>query len=182
MLHTATLLPNGKVLLAGGTSAYGGGGSLASADTYDPSARTFAATTSPMSVGRDMHTATLLANGKVLLAGGIGAAGTLTSADVYDPASNAFGQSPSAMTSARSGNTATLLANGNVIFAGGLAASSGSPPLPNAEVYDQTIPGFAALAPAMTAGRASHTATLLTSGNVLVAGGSGLSSAELFVY
>ena len=181
-LHTATLLANGKVLLAGGATANGSGSILASADLYDPSARTFTAIAFPMSASRAGHTGTLLANGKVLLAGGTGGTALLTSADLYDPVSNTFLSSPSAMTTARSGNTATLLTNGNVVFAGGSASGSGGP-LSSAELYDQTIPGFTALAASMNARRAYHTATLLANGEVLLAGGYALSTAaELFVY
>jgi hypothetical protein len=68
------------------------------------------------------------------------------------------------------------------MFAGGLAAFSGSLPLSSAELYDQTTPGFTALAPLMSVGRDFHTATVLVNGQVLLAGGYGLSSAELFVY
>ncbi len=62
--HTATLLPNGKVLVAGGSSCV-----LASAELYDPASGTWTATGS-LATARDLHTATLLPNGKVLVAGG----------------------------------------------------------------------------------------------------------------
>ena len=63
-LHTATLLPNGKVLVAGGVD-----GVLSSAELYDPASGTWSATGS-MGTARDYHTATLLPNGQVLVAGG----------------------------------------------------------------------------------------------------------------
>ena len=83
--HTATLLPNGKVLIAGGAIFESDG----SAETYDPAAGIFSATGS-MVAARYFHTATLLGNGRVLLAGGFGLNNALTSAELYDPAAGTF--------------------------------------------------------------------------------------------
>ena len=79
--HTATLLPNGKVLVAGGSQ--GGGGVLASAELYDPATGSWSATGS-MHTARVNFTATLLPDGKVLVSGG--QIGPLASAELYDPA------------------------------------------------------------------------------------------------
>ncbi len=79
--HTATLLANGKVLVAGGCNP---SGHLASAEVYDPATGTWSPTGS-MSTVRDEFTATLLLNGKVLVAGGDTAGGYLASAEIYDP-------------------------------------------------------------------------------------------------
>ena len=79
-LHTATLLPSGKVLVAGGYS----NGYLASAELYDPATGLWTATGS-MGPPRDEHTATLLPSGKVLVAGGRRIIGSLGSAELYDP-------------------------------------------------------------------------------------------------
>ncbi len=96
--HSATLLPNGKVLIAGGGPRVNGAGySLASAELYDPATATFAAT-GDMKVERTFHTATLLNNGKVTVAGGIrivmGSSPTdysfPVSAELYDPATGTF--------------------------------------------------------------------------------------------
>ena len=81
--HTATLLPDGKVLVAGGLN----GGVLASAELYDPASGTWTATGS-LNSARDQHTATLLPDGKVLVAGGTTAA--LASAELYDPVSGTW--------------------------------------------------------------------------------------------
>src|SRR5437762_2613104 len=76
--HTATLLPNGMVLVAGG---FGGvNGDLASAELYDPASGTWMGTGS-LNAARTFHTATLLLNGMVLVAGGSGVSGTLASAE-----------------------------------------------------------------------------------------------------
>jgi hypothetical protein len=82
--HTATLLPNGMVLIAGGENVSSGAADyLASAEVYDPSTGTFTATGS-MILPRESFTATLLLNGKVLVAGGVDAAGVLASAELYE--------------------------------------------------------------------------------------------------
>jgi uncharacterized delta-60 repeat protein len=164
--HSATLLPNGKVLIAGGYNA----GYLTSAELYDPTSGTFSATGS-LGAARYGHTATLLPNGKVLIAGG---SPNGTSAELYDPASGTFSATGS-LTTARSFPTATLLPNGKVLLAGGYTSS--------AELYDPASGTFSATG-SMSSARAWHTATLLPNGKVLVAGGAGgglyLSSAELY--
>jgi hypothetical protein len=170
VFHTATLLSNGKVLVAGGHDA--------SAELYDPTTATFAATGS-MSVGRSAHTATLLANGKVLIAGGQNLSGTLATTELYDPSGGTF-TATGAMAAARAWHTATLLANGNVLIAGG---SNSVGDLATAELYDPTTGSFSATG-SMVSKRAFQVATLLSSGNVLVTGGSAgsglLSSAEVY--
>ena len=112
--HTATLLPNGKVLVAGG---YNGGAVLSSAELYDPASGTWSATGS-LTTARYGHTATLLPNGKVLVAGGYDGVNVLSSAELYDPASGTWSATGS-LTTARYGHTATLLPNGKVLVAGG---------------------------------------------------------------
>jgi WD40 repeat protein len=171
--HTATLLPSGKVLIAGGDSCFFAGFyyeacPLSSAELYDAGAGTFA-TTGKMSVTRVSHTATLLSNGKVLVTGGHDA-----SAELYDPTSGAFAATGS-MSVGRSSHTATLLASGKVLIAGG---SNSTGPLAAAELYDPNSGTFAATG-SMAAGRASHTATLLANGKVLIAGGSNSAGAAL---
>jgi len=111
---SATLLTNGKVLVAGGSSATQ---VLATAELFDPSTGTFTATGS-MSTPRTLHAAVRLQDGRVLVAGGINASGYLASAEVYDPSTGTF--SPvSSMITARGGIGAVLLNNGRVLYAGG---------------------------------------------------------------
>ncbi len=130
---TATLLPNGKVLVAGGSNS---SGYLASAELYDPENGTWTPTGS-LGNARISHTATLLPNGKVLVAGGAGTGGPLTSAELYDPASGTWSDGGSLVT-ARQAHTATLLSNGNVLFAGGNNYDSGA--LASAEIYGPAAP------------------------------------------
>jgi hypothetical protein len=177
--HTATLLPSGKVLIAGGADS--GITYLASAELYDPAAGTFAATGS-MSVTRVQHTATLLPNGEVLIAGGDDGLGGRTSAELYDyGSSGGTFTAISNMTKPRFRHTATLLSNGQVLITGGLGAGA------SAELYDPGARTFTATG-SMTEPKCQHTATLLPNGKVLIAGGDAfnnnswvtVASAELF--
>jgi len=162
-VHTATLLPNGNVLVAGGFA--GDQNSLASAELFDPATGMFASA-GDMSAPRAGHTATLLPTGKVLIAGGYNG-NYLASAELYDPAARTF-TSTSRMVTARSGHVAILLPNGKVLLAGGVGV--GWTFLADAELYDPATNSFTATGN-MLAARESHTATLLANGKVLIAGG-----------
>jgi Galactose oxidase, central domain/Kelch motif len=119
---TATLLPNGKVLIAGGYSS-GLHVDLTSTDLYDPASNTFApaASTPVMNTARDSATATLLPNGKVLIAGGEAVGETFASTELYNPVTNTFAAAASTpvMNTPRTAFAATLLPNGNVMLVGG---------------------------------------------------------------
>jgi len=174
---TATLLTNGKVLVAGG-------GSDASAELYDPTTGTFA-TTGSMTIARNGSSATLLHSGKVLVVGGISNGNFVASAELYDPTNGTFTATGS-MATARSGCTATLLVNGNVLIAGGSDNSSNGTSvseLATAELYDPLNGGFSPTG-SMTTPRTAHAATLLASENVLITGGqngtSTSASAEIY--
>jgi N-acetylneuraminic acid mutarotase len=178
--HTATLLPNGMVLVAGGEDSGGSFTSLASAELYDPASETWSATGS-LATARQLHTATLLPNGKVLVAGGFNnrVQNGLASAELYDPASGTW-TATSSLGAPRFFHTATLLPNGTVLVAGG-EDTNGS--LGSVELYDPANGTWTATGSLATA-RAIHTATLLPNGKVLVTGGVGsgssLASAELY--
>jgi hypothetical protein len=170
--HTATLLPNGKVLIAGG---FDGSLPLRTAELFDPATNTFSPTGNLVSP-RNAHTATLLQNGTVLLAGGISdsssAANTLATAELYHPATGTFTATGS-MTVPRRNHTATLLADGKVLVAGGFngdVLDSKANSLSSAEIYDPATGTFTSTGNLIT-GRGSHAAALLATGKVLVAGG-----------
>ena len=170
--HTATLLPNGKVLVAGGENA--SYTPVASAELYDPSSETFSATGN-LTVPRAGHTATPLNNGKVLIAGGyqVNGGDALSSAELYDPTTGTFTAATGSMTAARTYHTATLLQSGKVLISGGdvISYNTSGQSLASAEIFDPSTGTFNATGN-MTVPRESHTATLLSSGKVLIAGGS----------
>lgn len=161
--HTATTLPSGRVLVVGGIAD--GGGSLASAELFNPADNTMKALPS-LAERRAGHTATVLNDGAVLIAGGYNG-DYLASLEIFDPSTNRFRQAGS-LTEGRSGHTATLLADGRVLFVGGLGR--GWTFLASAEVYDPST-GRSQPVGSMSVPRESHTATLLADGRVLVVGG-----------
>jgi len=173
--HTATLLPNGKVLVAGGEADPVN--LLSSAELYDPLADTWT-TAGSMRVTRSGHTATLLPNGKVLVAGG----SIDASAELYDPAHDSWSAAAN-LSKARVFATATLLPNGKVLVVGG--GTSDGIFVASAEVYDPVVNTWAATGPlANQSYRYYHTATLLKSGKVLIVGGvdgsDAVASAQLY--
>lgn len=175
--HTATALPNGKVLVVGGQNQ---GGALATAELYDPATNHWSAA-GQLQTARYAHAAVLLTGGKVLVVGGrASTSAPISSTELYDPAANSWSAGPN-LSVARSDLTATLLDDGRVLVAGGDAsASTSSAPQPTADLVDPQ--GHAATrAVNMGAARAGHTATLLLDGRVLVTGGaSGSPRAEVF--
>jgi hypothetical protein len=126
-------------------------------------------TTGSMNTARTRHTATLLPNGKVLVAGGFNQTSLLASAELYDPATGKWTATGS-MTTARWGHSATLLPNGEVLVAGGSTSDKGSAPTAEAELYNP-VTGKWTTTGSMTYNRERHGAALLANGQVLVAGG-----------
>ncbi|HRG47185.1 MAG TPA: kelch repeat-containing protein [Leptospiraceae bacterium] len=180
--HTATLLSNGNVLIAGGYS--NSSGYRSSAELYDPTKGKFTLTGS-MTLAREKHTASLLNTGKILIVGGYNSSsGTMSSTELYDPTTGSF-TSGTSTTSPRYLHTATVLQNGKVLLTGGSNRSSigNTTVYATAELYDPAAGVFTATG-SMNVARFTHNAVLLSSGKVLVSGGANittnLSSAEVY--
>lgn len=183
---TATLLADGRVLFAGGDPsswdadvAY-----LDSAELFDPTTGVFNPTGS-LATERDFQTATLLRDGRVLIVGGTDTYDhALTSAELYDPTTGTFSPTGS-LAIPRGFHTATLLLDGRVLIVGGTSDSwGGAKVLASAEIYDPAKGTFSPTG-SMSTKRASHTATRLLDGRVLVVGGfadgeTSLASAEFY--
>src|ERR1035437_4646606 len=176
--QTATLLADGRVLIAGGTDD--GSTPLASAELYDPAGGSFSQI-GPMAVAGESGLAASLLDGRVLIAG-VGRIGL--QAELYDPKTGKFSQTGSMITQHDFG-AATLLLDGRVLIVGGdVPTGNGAGAAAYAELYDPKTGKFSSTGPMATA-REWFTATLLRDGRVLIAGGDnidsggGLASAEI---
>src|SRR5579863_2112049 len=165
--HSATLLPDGRVLIAGGMRR--NQEFYRSAEIYDPTTGKFQRT-GEMSMARVGHVAILLRSGKVLIAGGWSGHESTSSAELYDPRTGKFSAIAS-MTTKRGQPSATLLADGDILIAGG-ADHDGAGGIASAEVFRTATLAFEAVG-SMHYARISQTSTLLGDGRVLVAGGRG---------
>ncbi|MDP3542197.1 MAG: kelch repeat-containing protein [Elusimicrobiota bacterium] len=174
-LHTATLLPDGTILAAGGTN---GPSILSSAEIFNPATETFSPTSESMRYVRDLHTATLLPNGRVLIAGGFttnaASTGSTNTSEIYYPDTKVFIET-APMISSRSNHSAVMLPDGRVFVAGGFGTNSllqDDVPSDTAEIYISTqgrwIP--AANMPAACE-RAIHATVQLKDGRILLIGG-----------
>lgn len=165
---TATLLRDGRVLLAGGwnVASY-----FAGTELYDPATDQWTAGPT-MSRARALATAAVLPDGRVLIVGGGDANGPLADCEVFDPQTNQFSSFPSLQTG-RYEATLTVLDNGGLVVTGG-EVGAGTQPIASAEYFDPDLRQWVSL-PSMSSARALHTASLLPDGRLFVAGGYGSS-------
>ena len=165
--HTATLLHDGKILLAGGENQ---NGFVTEAEIFDPTTGAFSVSGN-LNLPRADHSATVLPDGRVLIAGGRGAMGILNSTEIFDPMSGAFTGGPN-MNNARAGHTATSLSDGRIVFIGGDDGGA-------IEIYDSLRDAFTSLFVTLARPRAFHGAALLHDGRILIVGGSAPDGNEL---
>ena len=181
--HLEILLPDGRVLIAGGIGGVGNT-VLKTAELYDPTTNTFAATAGNMLAARNRAFPIGLPNGKVLVLGGDdGANNPIASAEIYDPTTGIFSATGDPLTG-RIGSRTVLLANGQVLSAGGRTSSSASSVTATAELFNHLTGTFSATGSLATA-REELSATNLPNGQALFAGGVNaagvaLASAELY--
>ena len=179
--HSLTQLADGRVVVLGGDVSDPGTGAVSISDggeLYDPLTQSFTDLGAVLTHPRSTHTATLLADGRILLAGGYDATVTVTStAEIYDPATNTSVPVAS-MSTPRSTHTAVLLADGRVWVLGGTSLFDTSDPLATidaalntSEVFDPSTGVWSPGPTYPSAGIGAHTATRLANGKVLVAGG-----------
>ncbi|MHC5018583.1 MAG: kelch repeat-containing protein, partial [Planctomycetota bacterium] len=183
--HQASTLQGDRVAVFGGIAPVPGGTVLSSTEIYSASTGTWSVSTANggrgMTYSRYGHTATLLANGKVLITGGTDNNAIWDTAELYDPLTDSFGVTPAKMVLPRAHHTATKIGNGNVVLAGGFAynvagnATGGSSAFAvitdSIEVYDVPSGTFLNSSQTLTREKMYHTATRMPDGDIVFAGG-----------
>jgi N-acetylneuraminic acid mutarotase len=164
--HTATVLPDGRIFVTGGTQP--GPTWQASTEMLDAE-RTRWDIMAPMAFPRSMHSATLLSDGRIIVLGGWTGSVTLDHAEIYDPSTNVWRQTGSLL-EARQDHSATLLADGRILIVGGYRERVGDKWLSTAEIYNPVNGTSTATYPLFCHGT-SHQVVTLADGRVLVVGG-----------
>jgi uncharacterized repeat protein (TIGR01451 family) len=175
--HTASLLLDGRVLIAGGQNS---GGVTASLEIFDPASNVFTPV-GMLSAPRTNHAAAVLHDGRVLIAGGSDGNGALSSVDIFDPATGSVSGGPN-LFAFREGPSATTLLDGKVLIVGGHGPQGDEP---SADIYDPASDTFSPTSGWLSMARRDHLAFLLPhNNNVLIVGGTAdgtdLSSTELY--
>jgi N-acetylneuraminic acid mutarotase len=174
--NTATTLPSGTVLIAGGVDSLGL--EQDSAELFDPQTGRASWLSGRMTAARTGHSASPLASGKVVLAGGA----DKPEGELFDPTSQTFVATQGQLTPGRYAHAAARLSSGKVLLAGGLSTDDGSA-IADLTVYDPATDAFTP-GPAMATARTGHTVTELASGKLLILGGSlnkvSLDTAEIY--
>jgi len=162
---SSALLPDGRVLVTGGSGA---NGLLNSAEMYSldggfsPEA--------PMALARTGHVSVAMGDGRVLVAGGTTTGGGITnSAEIFDPVTSSWSEVPGGMIEPRTGATASFLQDGRVLIAGGANSSGGVSS--TVEIFNPATNTFAMAGP-LSSPRQNHAAAVLPDGRVLITGGS----------
>lgn len=182
LLGAASLLPDGRVIAAGGLSLSAPFPAIMTAEIYDPVARAWT-TTGGLNTPRWSLDAITLAGGRALFAGGASAfagAAALASAEIYDPAAGSFSYTANDLSVARQGFGVTALSDGRVLLAGGNASGNnlGGSGVTAVDIFDPASNSFAPAA-SMNFGRSLHAQVTLSDGRVVVIGGA-QNSAEIF--
>jgi N-acetylneuraminic acid mutarotase len=171
--HTATMLSDGRVLVASGWSTFltGGDQVITTAEIFNPTNGTWTLTTGELAYGRQDHTATLMMDGRVLVAGGDNGGGSLKHTEIFDPSTGDWISVPD-LNHSFSNHTATLLPDGRVLVVSGVSSSGKFSPELSVEAYDVNTGTWSNLSGlTSTTTRWYHTATLLPDGRVLAVGG-----------
>jgi hypothetical protein len=174
--HSQTRLQDDRVLAAGGFDA--SGSPLTSIEVYNPVGGTWSTLPVSLAAARARHTAVLLASGDVLFAGGVdGSGNALLSAEIYHVDTNTVTTVPGGMAAGRHSVSGALLPDARVLIPGG--KNTAGSPLSSTEIYDPVANSFSAGNP-MAAARAEHSVSSTVDGRVIVTGGVGLNTIEVF--